>query len=66
VLQSAFGMLTLNGAGNGPAAVFDVNSNYVALNNAANPGDFITLWGSGVGPAPGDETVLQTPVNLAV
>jgi uncharacterized protein (TIGR03437 family) len=64
VVQSAFGMLSLNGVGNGPAAVFDVNSRYVNLTNAANPGDFITLWGSGLGPVTGDETITQTPMNL--
>jgi len=65
VVPSAFGLLTLNGVGNGPAAVFDVNANYLGLTNAAHPGDFITLWGSGAGPAPGDETIAQTPRNLA-
>jgi uncharacterized protein (TIGR03437 family) len=64
VVQSNFGMLTLDQAGNGPAAAFDVNSNYLSLTNAANPGDFITLWGSGVGAVTGDESALQTPVNL--
>lgn len=64
VVQSAFGMLTLNGVGNGPASAFDVNSQYLGLTNAANPGDFVTLWGSGVGPVSGDETVAQIPVNL--
>jgi len=64
VVQTAFGLLTLNGAGNGPATVFDVSSNYVGLTNAARPGDFITLWGSGLGPVTGDETVVQTPATL--
>jgi uncharacterized protein (TIGR03437 family) len=64
VVQSAFGLLTLNAAGNGPAAAFDVSSNYIGLANAARPGDFITLWGSGLGPVTGDETVAQTPASL--
>jgi len=64
VVQSAFGILTLNAVGNGPAAVFDVNSQYLGLTNAANPGDVITLWGSGVGPVTGDETTFQTAQNL--
>jgi len=64
VVQSAFGMLTLNGAGSGPAAAFDANSNYLAFTNAANPGDYITLWGSGLGPVSGDETKAQAPANL--
>jgi uncharacterized protein (TIGR03437 family) len=64
VVQSAFGMISLNGVGNGPAAVFDGNSQYVGLTNAANPGQFVTLWGTGLGPVTGDETIAQTPVNL--
>jgi uncharacterized protein (TIGR03437 family) len=64
VVQSAFGMLTLNGAGTGPAAAFDASGNPLGPINAANPGDTITLWGSGVGPATGDETMPQTPANL--
>jgi uncharacterized protein (TIGR03437 family) len=64
VVQSAFGLLSYNGAGNGPAAVFDVNSQFLGLTNAANPGDFITLWGSGLGPVMGDETIAQVPADL--
>lgn len=64
VVQSAFGMLSLNGVGNGPAAVFDVNSNYLGWTNASNPGDFITLWGTGLGPVTGDETIAQQPADL--
>jgi uncharacterized protein (TIGR03437 family) len=64
VVPSAFGLLTLNAAGNGPAAVFDLNSQYLGLTNAANPGEIITLWGTGIGPVTGDETNIQPPVNL--
>jgi uncharacterized protein (TIGR03437 family) len=64
VVQSAFGMLSLNAVGNGPAAAFDVNWQYLGLTNAANPGDVITLWGSGLGPITGDETNIQTTQNL--
>lgn len=66
VVQSAFGMLSMNGLGNGPAAVYDINSNFLTLTNAANGGDYITLWGSGLGPVTGDETMTQTPVNLDI
>lgn len=65
VVKSAFGMLSLNGVGNGPAAVYDVNSHYIGLTNAANPGDFITVWGTGLGPVTGDETILQQPTDLS-
>jgi hypothetical protein len=32
--------------------------------NAANPGEYLTLWGSGLGPVSGDETQYQMPTNL--
>jgi hypothetical protein len=64
VVQSAFGILTLNGVGNGPAAVYDLSSQFLGLTNAANPGDVVTLWGSGVGPVTGDENTIQPAVNL--
>jgi uncharacterized protein (TIGR03437 family) len=64
VVQSAFGILTLNGAGVGPAAAFDVNYQYLGLTNALNPGDYFILWGTGVGPVSGDESITQTPTDL--
>ncbi len=66
VVQSAFGLLTLNGAGTGPAAVFDANNGnaYLGLTAAANPGDTIILWGTGLGPVTGDETQFQTQKDL--
>lgn len=64
VVQSAFGLFSLNAVGNGPAAAFDTNSQYLGLTNAANPGDVITLWGSGLGPVTGDETNIQPVQNL--
>lgn len=65
VVQSNFGILTLNGGGSGPAAAFDANGNALSPIHSAAPGATITLWGSGAGPATGDETVVQTPLNLA-
>jgi uncharacterized protein (TIGR03437 family) len=32
--------------------------------NAANPGEYLTLWGTGLGAVSGDETEYQTPMNL--
>src|SRR5215469_7023132 len=64
VVQSAFGIFTLNGAGTGPAAAFDAVGKPLSPTNPANPGGTITLWGSGVGPASGNEAILQTPANL--
>ena len=67
VVQSSFGILTLNGAGTGPAAAFDAVNNYLGFTNALNPGDYVVLWGTGVGPVPAgaDETAQQTPADLS-
>jgi uncharacterized protein (TIGR03437 family) len=72
VVQSAFGILTYYGSGSGFAAVFDDNfpvaaSPYVTLSAAANPGEVLTVWGSGIGPDPGNpnETIPQKSNNLA-
>lgn len=65
VVQSAFGVLTLDGSGTGAAAVYDAKYDFLSATNSAKPGDIILLFGSGAGPAAGDETVQQTQVNLA-
>jgi uncharacterized protein (TIGR03437 family) len=49
VLQSAFGILTVNNQGSGRAAVFDLSNNLLSSTNATNPGSYVTLWGTGVG-----------------
>jgi len=49
VLQSAFGILTINNQGSGRAAVFDLSNNLLSSTNATNPGNYVTLWGTGVG-----------------
>jgi uncharacterized protein (TIGR03437 family) len=67
VVQSGFGILTLNGLGTGQAAAFDVNNNYLSFINALHPEEYVILWGTGVGPvaAGTNETVKQTPTNLS-
>jgi uncharacterized protein (TIGR03437 family) len=66
VVESAFGILTLNQDGTGMASVFDVNSQLLGVTSAANPGDAITLWGTGLGPVSGDESVAQSQTNLSL
>jgi uncharacterized protein (TIGR03437 family) len=58
VLKIAFGVLTMNGAGSGAAAALDASSNFLGPANAAHPGEVVALWGTGLGPASGDETAL--------
>ncbi|MGA3098923.1 MAG: hypothetical protein ABSF25_20905 [Bryobacteraceae bacterium] len=63
VVASGFGMLSLNNLGSGPAAAENANVNYSLLSstNAANPGDYIVLWGSGLGPVSGSENTFPQP-----
>lgn len=67
VTAGGFGILTLNGAGTGTAAAFDANNGNALLNftAAANPGDTLVLWGTGLGPVTGDETQYQTQANMS-
>ncbi len=65
VVKSAFGTLTLNGAGIGIAAVHDQDYVLLSKTNATNPGKYVTFYGSGIGPTTKDETVDQTGVNAS-
>lgn len=65
VVQSAFGILTLNRAGTGPASAYDAAFVPLRFDHAANPGDVINLWGSGLGPVTGDETQVQVEQDLS-
>ena len=64
VVVSAFGLLTDQ---NGSAAFAQNDSKggkLLSQTDAANPGDYITLWGSGLGPISGDETQYQAQADL--
>jgi uncharacterized protein (TIGR03437 family) len=67
VVQSAFGVLTLNN-GTGPAAAFNSSYQYLGASNAANPGDVILLWGTGLGPVPNDlqQSAVATPPEIDI
>jgi uncharacterized protein (TIGR03437 family) len=71
VVPSAFGMATVSTpagpAGPWSAALAQDDSEggqLLSQANAANPGEYLTLWGSGLGPVSGDETQYQTPTDL--
>ncbi len=65
VVRSAFGMLTLNGAGTGPAAVHNDAYALLASSNSTNPGKAVIFYGSGLGATAGNETVEQTGANAS-
>ena len=64
VVESAIGILTISGTGTGAAAIFDSRNNFLSAQNSAKPGDILQLFGSGLGPVPGDESVRQTQSDL--
>jgi uncharacterized protein (TIGR03437 family) len=61
VVETAFGILSANQAGTGTAAAFDYENNgaLVTPTTAINPGEYLILWGSGLGPVSSDETQFQ-------
>jgi uncharacterized protein (TIGR03437 family) len=74
VVAAAFGILTLDGSGSGMVAAFDSEYKLLGLTNAANPGDTVAIWGSGLGAVTGgDETQfpfpqenMNTPIQVLV
>ena len=65
VVESAFALMALQEPFG--IAVAENNSEGdepLSATNAANPGETVTLFGSGLGPSPGDETQYQTPADL--
>ncbi len=64
VTANSFGNFAVNQAGSGPGVI--TNANYQALNftNAANPGEPMILWGTGLGPVTGDENAGPLPGNM--
>ena len=74
VVKSAFGMYTLNQGGSGPALLQNVSSDgksapLNALTNAAAPGQFLVLYGTGLGPvstSDSDAPGQVVPVEISV
>ena len=69
VVQSSFGIFTLNQAGSGAGVL----QNFITAGNqpfngpttSAQPGQVITLWGTGVGPVSGNEAAGPLPGDLS-
>jgi uncharacterized protein (TIGR03437 family) len=57
VVASNFGMYTLSQDGTGPAVVTTPGFQAITLTATSKPGDTLILWGTGLGPYSGDETV---------
>lgn len=57
VVASSFGTFTINSAGTGPAIITRTDYTLNTLTSAANPGEAFIIWGTGLGPVTGDESV---------
>jgi len=65
VVQSAFGLMTLQYANLAVVQNSSQGGETLSQTNAANPGEYLVLWGSGLGSITGDETQNQPPSNLS-
>ncbi len=69
VVQSGFGILTLDSSGQGTAKVCDYALDatcltYPSLSKSASPGQVITLWGTGLGPTTNDAVSVDMTKNI--
>jgi uncharacterized protein (TIGR03437 family) len=68
VVASSFGTFAWDEAGSGPGIFTNAVSNQLLTPFASvKPGDYVTIWGTGLGPAPNvstEATKAPTPTNL--
>lgn len=69
VVNSSFGIFSLSEAGFGPGVFFNFVSNtnrpLNSLQVTASPGQVVTMYGTGLGPANGPDNLQPTPGNLS-
>lgn len=65
VAAHSFGIFSVNQAGNGAGVITNAITNVVnSQTAAANPGDLLDIWGTGLGPVSGDEAGGPLPGNI--
>jgi uncharacterized protein (TIGR03437 family) len=64
VVASAPGILAVYGATGRAQATDNPLYNLLNYTNSANPGDYVSFWGSGLGAVSGDETNIRTVTQL--
>jgi len=68
VVKSSFGTFSINQAGSGAGVLQNVNSQadrpFNGATKAANPGQVIILWGTGIGPVAGNEAAGPLPGDM--
>ena len=62
VAASSFGIFTFDSRVPGLGIITDANGKpFLSLNSAAHPGDALVIWGTGLGPSPGDDGSAPPP-----
>jgi len=64
VVASAFGIFTVNSGGSGQASATDVNYQSNSIIHTFHPGDYVTLWGTGLGAVSGGDAVVPPYGNI--
>lgn len=64
VVANSFGIFAANQAGSGPGVITDGASNVFGLTTAANPGQVVIIWGTGLGPVTGNEAGGALPGDM--
>ena len=55
VVKNGFGIYTTSAVGSGPGSITGADYALNTFAHAAKPRDLLVLWGTGLGPAPGDD-----------
>ncbi len=71
VVESSFGIFTVLGTGMGPGVIQNVPTNSVtrpfnSLTDVTQPGQIVTLWGTGLGPADFPDNEAPEPKSLPI
>ena len=61
VLSSAFGIYSVAANGVGAGAITTADYQLKTFSDAASPGDVLIIWGTGLGPVPGNESLAPLP-----
>ena len=64
VVASAFGIYAVNERGSGQAIATDVNYQLNSIIHTFHPGDYVTLWGTGLGAINGSDAGLPSVGNV--
>ena len=65
VVQNNFAMFTVNQGGTGDAIAFlNSDNGLITFTHAANPGDLVVIWGTGLGPVAFDESMAAVQTDM--